>query len=193
MQERCDRELGKGASIDHTVTGRVLVALILMAALGAFGFHAAGSFAGRATQKGATVSLIKTQLGLILATSNGHSLYLFAKDRHNKSSCSGSCAKYWPPLLAHGTPTAGPGVAISLLGTSKRSDGTVQVSYNKHPLYTYAPDHKAGQTNGQGSSAFGAKWYAVSANGAAIVKRPSTISPPTTSTSTTSPPPYPYP
>jgi predicted lipoprotein with Yx(FWY)xxD motif len=161
--------------------------------LAAFGFHAAGSFAGRAIQKGATVSLAKTNLGSILVTSNGHTLYLFAKDRHNKSSCSGSCAKYWPPLLAHGKPTAGAGVAVSLLGTTRRSDGAMQVSYHKHPLYTYAPDTKAGQTNGQGSFAFGAKWYAVSANGAAIVKPPATITPPTTSTPTTSPPPYPYP
>ena len=187
MHETNDQQVGEGASIKRRTTSRAVVAIVMMAALGALGFHAAGSFASNATQTGGTVSLGKTKLGAILVNAKGHTLYLFAKDKNNKSACSGSCAQYWPPLLANGKPTAGPGVTASLLGTTKRSNGTTQVSYNKHPLYTYAPDKQAGQTNGQGSSAFGAKWYAVSAKGTAIVKAPTT----TTGTTTTSPRPYP--
>ena len=107
-------------------------------------------------------------------------LYLFAKDRKGKSACSGSCAKFWPPLVSHGKPTAGAGVKASLLGTTRRSNGSFQVTYNKHPLYTFALDKQAGQTNGEGRFAFGAKWYAVSARGTAMIKA-------STTTTTTNP------
>jgi predicted lipoprotein with Yx(FWY)xxD motif len=94
-----------------------------------------------------------------------------------------SCAKFWPPLLARGKPTAGPGVKASLLGTTRRSNGSLQVTYNRHPLYTFALDTRAGTTNGEGNLAFGAKWYAVSARGTAILKASATT---TTATTTTS-------
>jgi hypothetical protein len=83
-----------------------------------------------------------------------------------------------------GKPTAGAGVKASLLGTTRRSNGSLQVTYNKHPLYTFKLDTKAGQVNGEGSSNFGAKWYAVSASGAAVVKAATTT---TTGTTTTTP------
>jgi predicted lipoprotein with Yx(FWY)xxD motif len=155
-----------------------MLALMLVAALGVLGFLAAGSIAHSATQTSKTVSLRKTFLGMVLVAANGHTLYLFAKDRHGKSACSASCAQFWPPLLTKGKPTAGAGVRATLLGTSKRSNGSLQVTYNKHPLYRYTLDTRAGQTKGEGVSAFGAKWYALSAKGTAIVK-------PTTTTSTT--------
>ena len=72
-----------------------------------------------------------------------------------------------------------------MLGTTRRSNDSLQVTYNRHPLYTYAPDRQAGQTKGQGSSAFGAKWWAVSARGTAVVKAPTTTSPAGTTTTTT--------
>jgi predicted lipoprotein with Yx(FWY)xxD motif len=160
----------------------------LLAAVGVVGFLlGAGSIALSATRTGATVNLHKTKLGPILVNSKGHTLYLFKKDKNGKSSCSGSCATFWPPLLKHGKPSAGSGVKASLLGTTRRSNGSLQVTYNKHPLYTYSLDTKAGQTKGEGVLAFGARWYAVSAKGTAVVK-PSTT---TTTGGTTTGCPYP--
>jgi predicted lipoprotein with Yx(FWY)xxD motif len=184
---------------------RMVVVLTLTAVLGVSGFVAAGSVAGstslvavRPNRANSTLSLRKTKLGLILVNSQGHTLYLFAKDRNGTSACSGSCATFWPPLLSQRKPTAGPGVKPSLLGRARRSNGTLQVAYNRHPLYTYAPDKQAGQTKGQGSSAFGGKWWAVSARGTAIVKAPATtttttttITTTTTTTTTTTDCPYP--
>jgi predicted lipoprotein with Yx(FWY)xxD motif len=165
----------------------IVVALTLTAMLGVIGFLVAGSIARSATQTNGTVSLRKTNLGQILVSSKGHTLYMFAKDKNGKSSCSGSCAKFWPPYLQHGTATAGSGVKASLLGTTRRSNGSLQITYNKHPLYSFALDKRAGQTNGEGNVAFGGKWYAVSAKGRAVVKAPT----PSPTTSTTSSNPYP--
>jgi hypothetical protein len=89
-------------------------------------------------------------------------------------------------LLSRGKPTAGSGVKLSLLGTTKRSNGSRQVTYNKHPLYTHVLDKRAGQTKGEGIAAFGARWYAVPANGKAVVEASTT-----TSTATTTTTPYP--
>jgi predicted lipoprotein with Yx(FWY)xxD motif len=166
---------------------RMSVALGLAVVLGVLGFAAAASIARGASGAGATVSLRKTKLGMILVNSSGHSLYLFGKDRNDKSACSASCAKFWPPLIAHGKPTAGAGVKASLLGTTRRSDGSLQVTYNKHPLYAYALDKQAGQTNGEGSLAFGARWYVVSASGNAIVKAATSTTTTTKGTTTTNP------
>jgi predicted lipoprotein with Yx(FWY)xxD motif len=164
---------------------RIAGVVTLTVALGVIGFLAAGSVAGSATQSNTTVSLRKTNLGMILVNARGHTLYLFAKDRNAKSSCTGSCARFWPPLLSPGKPTAGPGVKRSLLGMTRRSNGSLQVTYNKHPLYTYALDKRAGQTKGEGNSLFGAKWWAVSANGRAVVRAPTSSSSTTTTTTTT--------
>lgn len=158
--------------------GRMALVLTLTVVLGVSGFLAAASVAGNA-RANSTVSLAKTKLGMILVNSRGHTLYLFAKDRNGTSACSGSCARFWPPLLSSGKPTAGSGVKPSLLGKTRRSDGRLQVTYNRHPLYTYEFDKQAGQTRGEGSLAFGARWYAVSARGTKVVK------PPTTTTTTT--------
>ena len=172
---------------------RLLVLLTLAAALGTTGFLAAGSIASGATRTNATVSLRSTKLGMILVSSRGRTLYLFAKDKSGKSACSGACATNWPPVLTKGAPKASGGVKSSLLGTTKRSDGTTQVTYNKHPLYTFALDKQAGQVNGEASSNFGAKWYAVSASGGAVVKAPGSTTPTTTAATTTGGGGYPYP
>ena len=89
----------------------------------------------------------------------------YAADKTTRSTCSGACATNWPPLLTSGKPKASGSVRKALLGTTKRSDGTTQVTYKGHPLYTYSGDQKAGDTNGQGLSAYGARWYAVTASG----------------------------
>ncbi len=191
MRETSHRKGREGDMVRPGAMTRMVVLLTLTAVLGLIGFLAAGWVARGATGTNATVSLRKTKLGLILVNSRGHTLYLFAKDRKGKSACSGSCAKFWPPLLRHGKPTAGSGVKASLLGTTRRSDGSLQVTYNKHPLYTFALDKQAGQVNGEASSNFGAKWYAVSAAGTAVVKAPATTKPTTTAATTTGG--YPYP
>jgi predicted lipoprotein with Yx(FWY)xxD motif len=160
-----------------------MVAVMVAAALAVVGFFAANAAVGGAARSSGTVSLRKTSLGMILVAANGHTLYLFGKDRKDKSACSSSCAQFWPPLLSQGKPSAGPGVKASLLGTTKRSNGSLQVTYNKHPLYGFLLDKRAGQTNGQGLSKFGAKWYALTAKGTAIVTAAPTTSTPTTTTS----------
>ena len=186
MRQMKHRTKNEGRLVTGRAPTRMFALLALVSALGVIGFLAAGSIAHSATGTHATVSLRKTKLGSILVNSSGHTLYLFAKDRNGKSSCTGSCAGFWPPLLRHGKPTVGPGVKASLLGTTRRSNGTVQLTYNKHPLYTYTLDRKAGQTKGEGILAFGAKWYAVSAKGTAVVKAPSTTMSTTTTTTTSS-------
>ena len=187
MNEIDRRERG-GRVAARESANRIVVMLTLTAILGVVAFLVAGSIARSATQANGTVSLGKTKLGEVLVNSKGHTLYMFSRDKNGKSSCSGSCAKFWPPYLQHGKATAGSGVKASLLGTTRRSNGSMQVTYKKHPLYGFALDKKAGQTNGEGTVAFGGKWYAVSAKGTAVVKAP-TPSTPTTTTTT----PYPYP
>ena len=113
----------------------------------------------------ATVAVAKTSLGSILVNSTGRTLYLFKADVGAKSACSGACASAWPPLLATGNPTAGGGLTASKLATTTRSDGTHQVTYNGHPLYLYIGDKKPGDVTGQGITAFGAAWFALTPSG----------------------------
>lgn len=171
---------------------RTVILVTLAAAMGTIGFLAAGALAGNAARSNATVSLRSTKLGMILVSSKGRTLYLFRKDTNGRSACTSSCATYWPPLVSQGKPTAGAGVKASLLGTTRRSNGSLQVTYNKHPLYTFALDKQAGQANGEASSNFGAKWFAVSPSGTAVVKAAATP-PTTTAATTTSGGGYPYP
>jgi predicted lipoprotein with Yx(FWY)xxD motif len=121
-----------------------------------------------AVSSGTTVDLGRSTLGRMLVTSRGRTLYLFEKDRNGRSSCTGTCATYWPPLLTTSRPHAGTGVRAALLGTTRRPDGKLQVTYKRHPLYTFALDRRAGQTKGEGLDDFGAEWYAVSAAGSKI-------------------------
>ena len=113
----------------------------------------------------ATVDVRRTALGKILVDSRGRTLYLFRKDTRGRSRCSGSCATNWPPLLATGRPTGRSDVKASKLTATRRSDGRAQVVYNGHPLYRFIGDAKPGNTNGQGLSAFGARWFVVSPAG----------------------------
>jgi len=162
------------------------IALILMTVVGTAGFLFAGSPAQSATRTNGTVSLVKTNLGMVLVNSKGHTLYMFMKDKGGKSSCAAACASFWPPVLSPAKPTAGTGVKAALLSRTVRSNGTMQVTYNKHPLYTFSLDKLKGQTKGEGNVAFGAKWNAVSAKGTAVTAAP------VTGTTTTIPP-YPIP
>jgi predicted lipoprotein with Yx(FWY)xxD motif len=104
-------------------------------------------------------------LGTILVDSQGLTLYDFHKDKGSTSSCYGACAAAWPPLLTEGNPQAQGPADRSMLGTTKRTDGTIQVTYNGWPLYTYVGDKGPGEANGNDFSQFGAQWYALMPNG----------------------------
>jgi predicted lipoprotein with Yx(FWY)xxD motif len=164
---------------------------LLAVGLAALGIWSAGALAGGTSTNKGTISLRNTDLGKVLVSSKGRTLYLFLKDRNGKSACAGMCAQYWPPLVARGKPTAGAGVKAAWLATVKRADGRMQVSYRRHPLYAFSLDKRAGQTTGEGMSAFGGKWYAVSSSGAAVRKAAPVGS--TSTTTTTTPYPNPYP
>jgi predicted lipoprotein with Yx(FWY)xxD motif len=124
-----------------------------------------------ASGKGPVVSTATTSLGRVLVDGRGHTLYLFGKDRNGKSACSGACAAKWPPLIATAKPRAGAGAQTSRVGTTRRADGRLQVTYNRHPVYTFVKDTKKGQTNGEGLTAFGATWDALSPAGVRVEKR----------------------
>ena len=113
-------------------------------------------------------------LGTILVDSQGRTLYLFEKDSGTQSACTGACATNWPPLRDSGKPTAGTGLNASLLGTTPRSDGKPQVTYNGHPLYTFVMDTAPGQTNGQGVTAFGGSWFTLNVSGNQVTAAQST-------------------
>jgi predicted lipoprotein with Yx(FWY)xxD motif len=137
----------------------------------AYGAPAATTAAKPATATStshATVNTAKGSTGTMLVDSKGRALYLWVADTGAKSVCNGECAEDWPPLTVKGKPTAGGSVKRSLLGTTKRSDGTLEVTYAGHPLYRFAGDTSPGQANGQGSDGFGAKWWVVGAGGKAI-------------------------
>jgi predicted lipoprotein with Yx(FWY)xxD motif len=104
-------------------------------------------------------------LGKILTDADGNTVYLFEKDENGMSNCSGGCAAEWPPVTTSGSPKAGSGADDSLLGTVKRDDGSEQVTYDNHPLYTYSGDSNPGDTNGNGLELYGAEWYAMTPDG----------------------------
>jgi predicted lipoprotein with Yx(FWY)xxD motif len=124
--------------------------------------------------KGAVVALRKTTLGTVLVDARGRTLYLFEKDRGRVSACTSACLQYWPAFTSRATPRAGKGVRQSMLKLAKQSNGSLQVTYAGHPLYTFVGDKQAGQTSGEGLTNFGAGWDALAANGQKIEKSPST-------------------
>ena len=166
-----DRTLGARAAVTSPWLVATAAVLGMLAVLAFLLLRPAASNAAPATAR-TVVKTAQTGLGRILVNSRGHTLYLFRKDRNGKSACAGMCATFWPPLIAAGKPRAGAGTRASLLGTTRRADGRRQVTYNHHPLYTFVKDKRKGQTNGEGLSAFGAKWYAVSPAGARVLRQP---------------------
>jgi len=128
---------------------------------------AAGSSASASTT-GTVITTHAGSAGAFLTDGSGRAVYLWAKDGMNMSACSGACAAAWPPVPATGKLTATGGAKASDLGTITRSDGTKQATYDGHPLYYFVGDSAAGQTNGQGSDNFGAKWWLVAPSGAEL-------------------------
>jgi len=155
------------------------VALVAVADVTLTAFaHPAGSTPAAA----AKVQVRSTSLGRILADARGHTLYLFEADKGKKSACYGKCATAWPPLTTTAKPVAGTGAKASLLGTTKRRDGRLQVTYGGHPLYFFYKDTKAGQTSGENLDFFGGEWYALSAAGRKVEPKKSGTTTTTTST-----------
>lgn len=167
------------------VRGLIVIGLLVVA--GIAGFLAAGKAASGATRSSGTISLRATKLGRVLVNSHGRTLYLFMKDKSAHSTCSGQCAKFWPPLVVKTKPTAGAGLNASLLGWTMRSDGTMQVTYNKHPLYLFLKDKAAGQVTGENIDAFGGEWYVVNAKGAKVEPEGHAGNTTTSKTTTTTP------
>jgi predicted lipoprotein with Yx(FWY)xxD motif len=153
----------------------VVSALVLAACGGSsYGGNSSPSTTSKPSTPAATSSATSTvatkssSLGTFLVDAKGQTLYLWDADHGSMSTCNGECATDWPPLTTKSAPKAGAGVKASLLGTTKRADGTQEVTYAGHPLYTFAGDTAPGQTTGQGSGAFGAPWWVVTPAGQAI-------------------------
>lgn len=168
-----------------TRTIRVLVLLAIAATLALAGCgsddNSGGVYGGKGssasaektastpgTESGAAVLTVASapKVGAVLVDAKGFTVYDFHKDKGTTSTCYGACAEVWPPVTTEGAPKAGEGAASSKLGTTKRKDGTVQVTYAGHPLYTYTVDKKPGEASGQDIDSFGAEWYALQGSGA---------------------------
>ena len=170
--------------------GVPVAAGLLAAACGtAAGSTTAGSApTGTPASGSTTATVIESHQGSaapFLTNASGRAVYLWAADSMNKSMCTGACAQAWPPVTSMGQVTAAHGAKAADLGTITRSDGTKQVTYLGHPLYYFAGDSGPGQTNGQGSDSFGAKWWLVAPAGAKITAADTAAS--TGSSSSTAP------
>ena len=119
---------------------------------------------------GVTLGVGHTGLGSFIVDGKGVSLYLFEADKGTRSTCYGDCATNWPPLVTSGGVAVSGGASMSLVGTTKRTDGTTEVTYNGHPLYYFVGDSKRGDTNGEGVVAFGAGWDVIAPSGMKIEK-----------------------
>jgi predicted lipoprotein with Yx(FWY)xxD motif len=113
----------------------------------------------------ATAATADTSLGTVLVDAEGMTLYMFDPDEQGASTCYEDCESAWPPLTVDAEPIAGEGVDQALLGTAERDDGTLQVTYNDWPLYTYSPDAAAGDVSGQGVNSV---WWVIGPDGAPI-------------------------
>ena len=132
------------------------------------GGAAPASGASGSAQAGIQLSVRSSQYGRILRDGSNRTIYLFTHDRSSSSTCAGACASAWPPVLTGAAPSAGTGLSARLLGTTRRSDGTLQVTYGGHPLYYYVNDVKPGQILCQNVDEFGGTWLVVSPQGSAI-------------------------
>jgi predicted lipoprotein with Yx(FWY)xxD motif len=157
---------------------RRVLPLALLAALGA-----GVAVAATTAHSGTVSSAVNAKYGALLVNASGRTLYHMTAEKRGKIVCTGSCAKFWPPLVIQkGTkPTAGTGVKQAKLGTIKRPDGSLQVTYNGYALYRYADDKKRGDVKGEDVEHI---WFAISPAGK-LVKAPTGTAETTTTTPTT--------
>lgn len=133
------------------------------------GEPAASTSGGGMTVSGGEVS----GLGSVLVDSKGLTVYEFTADKGTTSVCYSGCEAAWPPVTASGKPTAGAGAMAADLGTTKRKDGTLQVTYKGHPLYTYTDDKSPGEANGNESEG---TWFVLNEAGSAVKGKATTSS-----------------
>jgi predicted lipoprotein with Yx(FWY)xxD motif len=145
------------------IAGVSVVSLVLLGtALAGAGTSPSSTSSSSATASGATLEAKQVKGVSVVTNAKGFTLYWFAPDTPTKSVCNGACAAYWPPVL--GAQKAGPGVT-GKLGTIKRADGSIQATYDGHPLYLYIGDSGPGQNNGNNINLNGGFWYEVKASG----------------------------
>ena len=153
------------------VTAATVAVALLAAACGGTtqSTAAASPSPSPAAAAGMTIAVAtNAKLGQILVDGKGMTVYLWVADTATTSTCYTTCATFWPPVLTTGAPKAGAGAQASLLGTTTRTDGMVQVTYAGHPLYYFQKDKQAGDATGQGSNGFGALWWVMSPAGTAM-------------------------
>jgi len=139
-----------------------ILGALLLALAGTAIAHTAG-----AASAGPALTLHKTPFGKVIFNGSDRALYLFGRDKGGKSSCYGSCAKAWPPYIVKSKPSARSGVNSGLVGTTRRKDGKLQVTYGGHPLYFYSADPK-GKAKCQKVVNSGGIWLVVNAAGKAV-------------------------
>jgi predicted lipoprotein with Yx(FWY)xxD motif len=145
-----------GAAVGVGVIAVVALLLLGIAVAGA------GSTTAPAATAGGNVQVVTISGASVLANSKGLTLYTFAPDPANKSVCYGSCAQYWPPVKG---PLTAPSGVSGTFATIKRTDGTVQATFNGHPLYTYVGDSGKGQAHGNNLNLNGGLWHEVTTSG----------------------------
>jgi predicted lipoprotein with Yx(FWY)xxD motif len=148
---------GAGLLIGSATSG---IAALVLSACGGYGGASSSQPASSSSSVTAVASIgvRSTPLGQILVDQNGMTLYLFEADTGTTSTCTGGCLDNWPPVLTASAPQVSGTASPSLLGTTRRDDGTMQVTYHGHPLYRFAADSAPGDTKGQGLNDFGAGW-----------------------------------
>jgi predicted lipoprotein with Yx(FWY)xxD motif len=161
--------------VQSKVVAFAVAAVALIAACGGSSSSstAATSPAPSPAAAGEKIAVVtNAKLGQILVDESGMTVYLFVADTGTTSTCYTTCATIWPPVLTTGAPQAGAGAQASLLGTTTRTDGKVEVTYAGHPLYYFVQDKAAGDATGQAINGFGGLWWVLSPAGAAITTKP---------------------
>ena len=143
---------------------KTLIALISIVTIAAL---AQSAMSAQSADRG-TVTAQSSRFGPILFDGRGFALYAFTKDPRGRSVCTGACAAAWPPYVVRNAPHAAAGVKHTLLGTTRRTDGRLQVTYNGRPLYYYVGDRAAGQILCQNVSEFGGLWLVARPNGTLV-------------------------
>lgn len=140
---------------------------------GGSGYGGSSSSPSQAAHTIGKITVAKTPAGTVLVDPRGRTLYVFAPDSRGHSTCTGSCATYWPPTPGADAKSGATAAVTATLGSIKRADGSSQLTANGYPVYTYVGDHARGQANGQGTNLSGGRWWVVSPSGARVTKTPS--------------------
>ena len=145
--------------------------VVLAACGGSYSSPASGGSGGTLSGSGMKLTTASSGYGTVLALSNGQTVYMFTADTTTSSACNSTCVTIWRPV-AGGKVVGGAGVSGANLGSISRSDGSKQLTYNGHPLYTYVGDNSSGSVSGQNINSFGGHWYLVSPAGSRVTSKP---------------------